>query len=68
MNVTEIIAKAGGPNRLARALGINRSAVARWTRVPPERAHIVAQMAEISLQDINDKLWPVADHPEQESA
>lgn len=68
MNVTDIIAKSGGPYRLARALGINHSAVLRWTRVPPGRAHAVARIAEISLHDINDELWPIDGHVEQESA
>ena len=49
--------RVGGPAALARALGINASAVTQWRRLPPGRAFEVAQLAGM---DVSDFLRPAS--------
>ncbi len=48
---------AGGPVKLARALGIVPSAVTQWTRVPPRHVPMVEQITAISRHELRPDLW-----------
>jgi hypothetical protein len=45
MEIDEIIKMAGGPSRVAKAIGRHHSTILGWKTVPPEH---VAKLAEIS--------------------
>ena len=45
--LAHVIAAAGGPSALARALGISPQAVCQWKRVPPLRAQAVHDVTGI---------------------
>lgn len=48
---------AGGPVKLARALGIGASAVTQWTRVPPRHVPMVEQITGIAGRELRPDLW-----------
>jgi hypothetical protein len=65
MKTQEIIAKAGGPNSVARELGISHTSVLRWKRVPPKYAKRVAALSGVPLHEI----WPeLCDPPDERFA
>ncbi|MCX8003344.1 MAG: helix-turn-helix domain-containing protein [Burkholderiaceae bacterium] len=55
-----LIARAGGPARLARALGITPAAVSQWQRVPAERLHQVAALLGQPASRLRPDLFPGA--------
>lgn len=48
---------AGGPVKLARALGIVPSAVTQWTRVPPRHLPRVEQITGIAGRELRPDLY-----------
>jgi DNA-binding transcriptional regulator YdaS (Cro superfamily) len=48
---------AGGTAALAAALGIKAPSIYSWTRVPAERAPIIAEKFGIKLSDLRPDLW-----------
>ena len=57
MHVTEIIERAGGASKLARALRLHHTTVLGWTAVPPKHVPAVAALLEIDRHDIRPDLW-----------
>ena len=51
------ITKAGGPTKLANALGIGRSAPLHWTRVPEARVRQVHELTGIPLSTLRPDLY-----------
>ena len=49
---------AGGPVKLARALGIVPSAVTQWTRVPPRHLPRVEKLTGMSGEELRPDLYP----------
>lgn len=56
--IKDIIARAGGPAKLAASLGITSAAVSQWTRVPAERVLAVARASGLPAHDIRPDLYP----------
>jgi len=52
------IKAAGGTEALARALGINPSAVAQWERVPAERIVQIERLANVPRNVLRPDLYP----------
>ncbi len=48
LSIADIIAKAGGVNRLARQLGVTPGAVSQWDKVPLGRLAKVAELTGIA--------------------
>lgn len=49
---------AGGPTKLAKALGVTHSAVSHWTRVPAERVLAVAKASGIAPHLLRPDIYP----------
>lgn len=62
MTLDELIAAAGGVNRLAEAAGVDRTSVAgswrRTGRVPVQRARAISMEFGIPLHEIRPDIWP----------
>jgi hypothetical protein len=56
-----VIKAAGGIESLARALGVNPSAVAQWTRAPAERLMQIEKLTGVPRNVLRPDLFP--DHP-----
>jgi DNA-binding transcriptional regulator YdaS (Cro superfamily) len=54
------IEKAGGPAKLAKLVGIHRSAITSWrkTRVPAERVPDIEAKTGVSRHQLRPDLWP----------
>jgi len=52
------IKAAGGMESLARALGINPSAVAQWERVPAERIVQIERLTNVPRNVLRPDLYP----------
>jgi DNA-binding transcriptional regulator YdaS (Cro superfamily) len=63
MDTRTIITLAGGPSRVARAIGVHHSSVVKWTRVPPLRARAVARLAGLQPHDVRPDIYPPPDAP-----
>jgi DNA-binding transcriptional regulator YdaS (Cro superfamily) len=55
-------AAVGGVTRLAEALGVTRSAVSQWLRVPAERVLQVERITGVARHDLRPDIYPA---PEQ---
>lgn len=58
MEVSEIIAAAGGPAKLARQLGLHHTTVLGWRRVPAERALAVEAITGIPRHKLRPDIYP----------
>lgn len=47
----------GMPTRIAKACGIERSAVYQWTHVPVERVHTVAKVIKMTPEQIRPDIF-----------
>ena len=52
-----IVAQAGGPAKVAKALGIRITAVIKWRQVPANRAPEVAVMAGMTTRDVRPDVY-----------
>lgn len=52
------VAAAGGVSRLAEALGVTRSAVSQWPRVPAERVLEVERITGVPRTVLRPDLYP----------
>jgi DNA-binding transcriptional regulator YdaS (Cro superfamily) len=66
---------AGGVTRLSEALGVTRSAVSQWPRVPAERVLKVEELTKVPRHELRPDIYPPPEKekaakpvPEQESA
>ena len=55
-----VLAKAGGPSRVAEHLGIVASAVTQWTRVPARHVPRLEALTGIPGREIRPDLYPAA--------
>jgi len=55
--VTQIRATRGLPVEVARACGIERSAVYQWHRVPVEQVHTVAKVLDLTPEQIRPDIF-----------
>ena len=63
MNTREIIRRAGGPLKVAKAVGRHHATVIGWRRVPAEHARTVARMAALTPHDLRpDVFGPETTH------
>lgn len=58
------IEAAGGVTRLSEAIGVTRSAVSQWPRVPAERVIAVEKATGVPRQELRPDIYP----PEEGSA
>lgn len=63
MDIAEIIKRAGGVAKLARAIGRHHATVLRWKRVPAEHARTVAQLAGVPRHELRPDIF---DPPSQQ--
>lgn len=64
--IAEVLSVAGGCTALARELGISKSAVSQWDRVPVERVLDVERMTGISRYRMRPDIYGPA--PEERAA
>lgn len=57
MEITDIIAAAGGASRVAKELGRHHSSVLGWTRVPAEHVRVVAKLSNIPAHRIRPDIF-----------
>ena len=57
MDVAEIIKAAGGPARVAKAIGRTHATVLGWRRVPAEHVRNVARLARLDPNDLRPDLY-----------
>jgi DNA-binding transcriptional regulator YdaS (Cro superfamily) len=70
MEMSEIIRRAGGLVKLAKAAGRHHATILGWTRVPPKHVKAVAKATGIPPHELRPDLWdpPAAESPKQEEA
>lgn len=56
MDITQIIAAAGGASKLAKRLNCHHSTVLEWTRVPASRLESVAKITGIPPHELRPDL------------
>lgn len=67
MELKQIIRQAGGPSKIARAIGKTHAAVLKWKRVPAHHAVTVAEMAGVAPIDLRPDVFKgAAAQPEAE--
>jgi hypothetical protein len=59
--LNKVLAVIGG-SKLADALGISRSAVSYWWRVPFRHAHKIEELTGVPLNEQRPDLWEVRDN------
>jgi len=52
------VKEAGGPTRLAEKVGVTRSAVSQWRRVPAERVLDVERATGVSRHELRPDIYP----------
>lgn len=57
-DLRSIIQKAGGPVKVAAALGITSSAVSQWKRVPPERVLAMEAATGVPRYELRPDMYP----------
>jgi DNA-binding transcriptional regulator YdaS (Cro superfamily) len=57
MDIKSIIRAAGGPTKLAKALGRRHTTILGWKRVPAEHAAAVSCITSIPRHEIRPDLW-----------
>ncbi len=57
-DLREIVRAAGGPVKLAAALGVTSSAVSQWKRVPPERVLAVEAATGVARHILRPDIYP----------
>ena len=55
--IPKIRATPGLMSKIARACGIQRQAVQQWDRVPPARAHKVAEIMGLTVEQIRPDIF-----------
>lgn len=61
MDVSQIISRAGGPTKLARALGMDHSSVLSWRktgRIPAERVLAIEAATDIPRHELRPDIYP----------
>lgn len=56
-SVQKIVQAGGGPSAMALKIGITPEAILQWTRVPIERAVVVARATGIPVKLIRPDFW-----------
>lgn len=54
---------SGGVSRLAEGIGVTRSAVSQWPRVPAERVLEVERISGIPRHELRPDIYPAPDVP-----
>lgn len=69
MEIKDIIKRAGGPTKVARALGISRPSVCGWKQVPPNRMKRLSEVTGIPLHEMvpDDDKSPLLADPAPQS-
>ena len=62
-----VVQKAGGPGRLAKALGIKSPSLYSWPRIPAERVLEVERITGVPRHQLRPDLYPI-DRPAPEAA
>jgi len=57
----EAIGKAGGPQVLARLIGVSPAAISVWKRVPVNRVFDVERVTGVSRHVLRPDFWPEGD-------
>lgn len=57
MDIKTVIERAGGPTKLAKAIGKSHSTVLGWTRVPAEHVPAVSAITGIPRHELRPGLW-----------
>jgi DNA-binding transcriptional regulator YdaS (Cro superfamily) len=61
--LTLAIKAAGGPRRLARALGLTRQAIYLWKRIPADRILQVEAVTKIPREKLRPELYRIRSRP-----
>jgi DNA-binding transcriptional regulator YdaS (Cro superfamily) len=57
MEMSEIIRRAGGLVKLAKAAGRHHATILGWTRVPPQHVKAVSAATKIPAHELRPDLW-----------
>jgi DNA-binding transcriptional regulator YdaS (Cro superfamily) len=57
MEMSDIIRRAGGLVKLAKAAGRHHATILGWTRVPPQHVRAVAKVTGIPPHELRPDLW-----------
>lgn len=69
MEISEIIRRAGGVSKVAKATHRHHTSVMGWKRVPVEHARTVQELTDIPLHVLRPDVWAeMADSPTPASA
>lgn len=68
MDTKQIIAKAGGVVKVARALGLTHPSVSVWKQVPPPHVRAVANMAGLHPSEVRPDLYDPPGAPQSAEA
>ena len=60
-HIRAIAQKVGGVVALSKAIGLSRTAVSQWTRVPAERIAAVERITGVPRHQLRPDLYPDAD-------
>lgn len=61
MEMSEIIRRAGGLVKLAKAAGRHHATILGWTRVPPQHVRAVSAATGIPAHELRPDLWDAPD-------
>jgi hypothetical protein len=57
MDMPEVIRRAGGLVKLAKAAGRHHATILGWTRVPPQHVRAVSAATGLSAHELRPDLW-----------
>jgi DNA-binding transcriptional regulator YdaS (Cro superfamily) len=63
MEMSEVIRRAGGLVKLAKAVGRHHATILGWTSVPPKHVRAVAAATQIPPHELRPDLWDAPDAP-----
>ncbi len=59
--IDEVMRRAGGADKVAQAIGVDRTTPYDWKRVPPRHVVRVAQLIQVKPSDLRPDIFPNED-------